>query len=59
MFEITQITQDKNYFFIFRDDGCVTLQRKHIFDTAHSPLTSDEELVNALCRMIFSESIEE
>ena len=57
MFEITQITQDKNYFFIFRDDGCVTLQRKHIFDATHSSLTSDEELINALCRKLLPSNI--
>ena len=52
MYEITQITQDKYHFFIYRDDDCVKVQRKHVFDATHSPLTSDEELINALCRKI-------
>ena len=52
MYEITQITQDEYHFFIYRDDDFVKVQRKHIFDTTHSPLTSNEELINALCRKI-------
>ena len=52
MYEIIQITQDKYHFFIYRNDDCVKVQRKHIFDATHSPLTSNEELINALCRKI-------
>ena len=55
MYEITQITQDKYHFFIYRDDDCVAVQRKYIFDATHSPLTSDEELINALCRKFIGE----
>jgi len=59
MYEITQITQDKNHFFIYRDDDCVKVQRKHVIYSTHSPLTSDEELIIALCRWWFSSSIME
>jgi len=59
MYEVIQITQDKYHFFIYRTDGCVTVQRKFILDTTHSALTSDEELINALCRKFISSSITE
>jgi len=52
MYEVIQITQDKYHFFIYRTDGCVTVQRKFILDATHNQLTSDEEFVNALCRKI-------
>ena len=55
MYEVIQITQDKYHFFIYRTDGCVAVsKKKRIFDATHSPLTSDEELINALCRKIAS-----
>jgi len=57
MYEVIQITQDKYHFFIYRTDGCVAVQRKRIFDATHSPLTSDEELINALCRKLLQSNI--
>ena len=57
MYEVIQITQDEYHFFIYRNDDCVKVQRKHVFDATHSPLTSNEKLITALCRKLLPSSI--
>ena len=57
MHEIKNITQDKYNFYILRDDHVLAVQRKYIFDATHSSLTSDEELINALCRKLLPSNI--
>ena len=53
--EIKSIQEHNNYYTICRDDGVMSYSRKHIVWKYDPPLTSEEEIIGALCRKIMRE----
>ena len=56
--EIKSIQEHNNYYTICRDDGVMSYYRKHITRASDPALTSEEEIIGALCRKIMREQEE-
>ena len=53
--EIKSIQEYNDYYLIYRDDGVISWYRKHNTRASDPALTSEEEIIGALCRKIMRE----